>query len=82
MTRVTQQVARQQGWREWLEARLAPKLAAQLSGVVERAGTLTIFAGSAAWSARLRFAVAELDGQIRAAAPRIAAIHVRVLPRP
>jgi len=53
----------------------------KLTGVVAREGTLVIFAESAAWCARLRFAVLEMESQIRAADPQITAINVRVLPR-
>lgn len=81
LRRVTEHVAQQQSWQEWLETRLPAELAVKLSGVVEREGTLTLFAESAAWSARMRFAAQELDEQIRAAAPRIDRIRVRVLPR-
>jgi hypothetical protein len=49
--------------------------------VLERDGTLVIFAASAAWCARLRYALQELDPQIRAAAPQLTAIAVRVQPR-
>jgi hypothetical protein len=49
--------------------------------VVERHDTLVIFTASAAWSARLRFAVAEIDAQLKRTHPGIAAVAVRVLPR-
>jgi hypothetical protein len=54
---------------------------ARLSGVVEREGTLVLFAESAAWSARLRYAMQEIDATVRAAHPTVAQIKVRVLPR-
>ena len=81
MTRVTDQAARQQFWGGWLCQHLPQELNAQVSGVVEREHTLVIFATSAAWSARLRYAITELEPQIRAAAPALADIAVRVLPR-
>jgi hypothetical protein len=40
-----------------------------------------IFAESAPWSARLRYAVLELEAAIRAADPELTDIAVRVLPR-
>jgi hypothetical protein len=82
MTRVTDQAARQSFWGEWLCHHLPQELHAQLSGVVERDTTLVIFASSAAWSARLRYALTELEPQIRAAAPALASIAVRVRPPP
>ena len=78
---VTTQLARQNFWRSWLTARLPPELCPRLSGVSERDGTLTIFAETAAWCARLRFAVLELEREIRAADPALRSIEVRVLPR-
>jgi hypothetical protein len=40
-----------------------------------------LFADSAAWSARLRYAVQEIEGALRERHPAIAEIKVRVLPR-
>ena len=81
MTRLTDQAARQAFWRSWLEAHLPADFVRRLSGVVERDGTLVIFAESAAWSARLRYAIQELEPQIRASAAGITQVTVRVLPR-
>ncbi len=81
LTRVTDQAERQSTWRSWLGAHLPEALAARLSGVVEREGTLVLFAESAAWSARLRYAIQEIEAPLRAAHPEIAEIKVRVLPR-
>ena len=81
LTRVTDQAARQASWRSWLEAHLPKDLATRLSGIVEREGTLVLFAESAAWSARLRYAVQEIEAPLRAAHPGIAAVRVRVLPK-
>ncbi len=81
MTRVTAQVDRQTFWRSWLDAHLTAEIAGKLTGVVEREGTLVIFAESATWSTRLRYAVLEMEQEIRAAAPGITAVSVRVLPR-
>jgi hypothetical protein len=41
---------------------------------------LVIFTASAAWSARVRFAVAEIEEALKRAHPRIAHVAVRVLP--
>jgi len=81
LKRLTEQAGRQGFWRDWLSAHLPPGLNAQVSGVAERDGTLVIFAASAAWSARLRYSVLELEADIRAVAPQLGAIRVRVLPR-
>ncbi len=81
LKRVTEQVHRQDFWRVWLEAHLPAEITGKLTGVVERDGALVIFAESPAWSARLRFAVQEIEAQILAAKPGINAVNVRVLPR-
>jgi hypothetical protein len=81
LTRVTDQAARVRFWQSWLLENMSPQLQARISGVSEHDGALVVFAESAAWCARLRFAVAELEGAMRAAAPQLTAIAVRVLPR-
>jgi hypothetical protein len=81
LMRVTTAAARANLWNEWLSNRLPPEIRARLSGVVERDDTLVIFAESAAWSARLRFAVQELEREILSAAGGLTAVVVRVRPR-
>jgi predicted nucleic acid-binding Zn ribbon protein len=80
-TPVAEQRQAQQDWREWLKKRLPDGLDAHITGVVERGRNLTVFADSAAWSARLRFAVADLDAEIRGANASIQKVLVKVLPR-
>lgn len=81
LTRVSDQGNRQSFWRQWLHEQLPPALCQRVSGIVEREGTLVIFAESAAWSARLRYAVQDLEARIRAARPGIQQVAVRVLPK-
>jgi hypothetical protein len=81
LTQVTDQAAREGFWSDWLCRHLPTEIGAQIRGVLERDGTLVIFSASAAWCARLRYALQELDPQIRAAAPQLTAIAVRVQPR-
>ena len=81
LTRVSDQNARQTRWSAWLNEHLPADLSARISGVVEREGTLVIFAESAAWSARLRYAVLEVEAQIKQTRPAIQQVSVRVLPR-
>jgi predicted nucleic acid-binding Zn ribbon protein len=81
LTRLTGEAAQQEEWSAWLEAHLPPEIAARLSGVHERDGVLVVFAESAAWSARLRFALQELEPALRQGHPRVTATQVRVLPR-
>ena len=81
MTRVTDQAARANFWNQWLSSRLSAEMRTRISGVVERDGELVIFAESAAWCARLRYALIDLETDIRTAAPAITAVAVRVMPR-
>jgi predicted nucleic acid-binding Zn ribbon protein len=81
VTPVAEQRQTQEGWREWLKNKLPAHIETRVTGVVEREGALTIFAESAAWSARLRFAIAELEPQIRERNADIEKLVVRVMPR-
>jgi len=81
LTRVSDQAARQTFWKQWLAQHLPSELKPRLSGVVDRGDTLVIFAESAAWSARLRYVMQELDAEIKQAQPTIQQVSVRVMPR-
>jgi len=81
LTRVSDQAARQTFWKQWLAQHLPSELTPRLSGVVDRGDTLVIFAESAAWSARLRYVMQELDAEIKQAQPTIQQVSVRVMPR-
>ncbi len=82
LTRVADQVGLQRWWREWLTEHLPGELIPRLSGVVERGATLVIFTESAAWSARLRYVIQDLQAQIKEARPTIQQVSVRVMPKP
>ena len=81
LTRVSDQAARQTFWKQWLAQHLPSELTPKLSGVVERDDTLVIFAKSAAWSARLRYVIQELEPRIKQAQPTIQQVSVRVMPK-
>ena len=81
LTRVTAQAGRASFWTEWLAGHLPAGIGVRVSGVVEREGTLVIFAESAAWSARLRYTVQELEREILAASGGLERVVVRVRPR-
>ena len=81
LSRVTDQAARHNFWEKWLSERLPAELRPRISGIAERDATLVIFAETAAWSARLRYAILELEREIRTADPELTDIEVRVLPR-
>jgi predicted nucleic acid-binding Zn ribbon protein len=81
VTPVAEQRQAQEGWREWLKNKLPAHIETRITGVVEREGTLTVFAESAAWSARLRLEIAELETQIRERNADIGKLVVKVMPR-
>jgi hypothetical protein len=76
---IADQAARQAGWRGWLSEHL-PSLVMRITGVVERDGELVLFAESAGWGVRLRYAMAELEPELRRSHPAITRVAVRVLP--
>jgi hypothetical protein len=75
------QVERQRHWQRWLAARLPAAPLAYVTGIVERDAELVIFTASAAWAVRLRYALAEVESELRAASPGLERVAVRVLPR-
>jgi hypothetical protein len=81
LARLSGEAAQQDEWSAWLSAHLTPQIGPRVSGVHERDSVLVVFAESAAWSARLRFALLELEPALRQEHPRITATEVRVLPR-
>ena len=70
----------QQQWLVWLRDILPADLRAQVVGAVSRRGTLIVYASSAAWSTRLRYALAGGLAACQTRDPRIRALSVRVMP--
>jgi Dna[CI] antecedent, DciA len=82
LTRVTEQARRQNFWHSWLGERLPAEILTRISGLAEQRGTLVVFAEGPAWGPRVRYAVLELEAEIRAAAgAAVTRVEVRVLPR-
>lgn len=81
LDRIREQAKSQHDWHRWLQDHLPADLAARITGVVEAQGKLTVFAESSAWSTRLRFALAEIAAEVKAAGSESAKVEVRVLPR-
>jgi hypothetical protein len=67
-------------WLEWLRETLPEELRGSIVNVVQKGPELRVLAISAAWSARLRYALAVLDPQISERAPVIVKVIVRVAP--
>ena len=72
---------RRRDWLQWVQRELPEDLASHVTGVAEQAGELVIFAESAAWGVRLRYAAPQLLQAIGVAQLNIAGVRVRVMPR-
>ena len=70
----------QQAWLDYLSGALPEELRGSLVNVVHKGEQLTVLAVSAAWSARLRFALAALEPRLRERSPDIVKVVVRVSP--
>jgi hypothetical protein len=73
-------VDRRTFWMGFLQEQLPATLAAEVTDVQQEAGVLRISASSAAWSSRLKFALAEIWTEARARAPELTRLVVRVKP--
>jgi hypothetical protein len=81
MKNLQQVRTQQQQWLEWFRASLPDELSAAIVNVVRKGGELTLLATSAAWSARLRFALDPLLATLKERSPDIVKIRVRVIPQ-
>ena len=68
----------QQSWTDWLRATLAADFAAHIVNVLPKNDELVVFADSAAWSARLRYALVAISAAISARDGAIRRTRVRV----
>jgi hypothetical protein len=76
--RITTDLALQQSWADWLRASVAAELADHIVSVVPHNAELVVFADTAAWGARLRYALAALQSDIAARDSAISHASVRV----
>jgi len=81
LRQVTERVRKQEILRAWLASQLPATLDEKISGISEHEGVLTVFAESAAWCARLRYALAELENLLQREHPHVRSMQARVLPR-
>ncbi|MBM4209197.1 MAG: DUF721 domain-containing protein [Gammaproteobacteria bacterium] len=79
-SRAREFVRRQEDWGGFFAARLEPALLAAIGHYVEKDGTLTIFVDSAAWAARLRYALPDLWPAASEFRPGIARWTVKIQP--
>lgn len=70
----------QQDWLSWLQAQLPAELRAAAVNVIPKGRELVVMSRSAAWSSRLRYALAAVEPQIRERSPGITRLIVRVAP--
>jgi hypothetical protein len=86
LARLAAAIPAQQSWLEWLRASVPAELAAHIVNVVPRSSTgtasheLVIFADSAAWGMRLRYALAAIEVDIRTRDAAVGRWRVRIAP--
>ena len=78
---IARRAREQQGIEAWVRERLPEELTGRVTEVLEKEGELTVFAESAAWAGRLRFAVEDLKVDLAANHPQVREVRVRVMPR-
>jgi hypothetical protein len=70
----------QEDWLSWLRAMLPEELRAAPVNVIPKGSELVVLTHSAAWSTRLRYALTAIAAPLRARAPGISKVTVRVAP--
>jgi hypothetical protein len=70
----------QQDWLSWLQGQLPAELRAAAVNVIPKGRELVVMSRSAAWSTRLRYALAAIEKQIRERDPAISKVSVRIAP--
>jgi hypothetical protein len=72
---------RQRDWLQWVQRELPDDLATHVTGATEQAGALVIFAESAVWGVRLRYATPQLLAAVGSQQANIVDVRIRVVPR-
>jgi hypothetical protein len=78
LRRIMDNIPAQHSWADWLRAALEPELAGHIVSAVPKSAELVVFADSAAWGARLRYALAAMLPDISARNPAISHTTVRI----
>jgi hypothetical protein len=78
---IAQFADQQSRWSSTLADTLDPALFERITGTGFEAGTLTVYVESAAWSARLRYALAECLPRLQEVDATLSAVSVRLRPR-
>jgi len=77
---IAQFADQQSRWSSKLAAALDPALFVRITGTGFEGGTLTVYVESAAWSARLRYALAECLPRLQESDATLTAVSVRLRP--
>ena len=75
------EAARQHDWLQWVQRELPEELASHVTAVTEQPGALVIFAESAVWGVRLRYAAPQLLTAVTKQRASIVEVRIRVSPR-
>jgi hypothetical protein len=78
LLRITAKLPVQQSWADWLRGAVAAELAGHIVSAVPKSAELVVFADSAAWGSRLRYALAAMQSDIAARDSAISHTTVRV----
>lgn len=78
LRRITASIPVQQSWADWLRGAVADELAEHIVSAVPKNGELVVFADTAAWGTRLRYALAAMQLDIARRDAAISHSSVRV----
>src|ERR1700722_3304068 len=78
LRRIAATIPVQQSWADWLRAMGGPERAGHIVNAVPNNGQLVVFAASAAWGTRLRYALAGMQADIAGRDATISRASVRV----
>ena len=78
LAKLTASIPMQQSWVDWLRGMVAIELAGHIVNAVPKNGQLVVFADSAAWGTRLRYALAAMQTDIAGRDATISRHSVRV----
>jgi predicted nucleic acid-binding Zn ribbon protein len=78
LRRIAAAIPLQQSWAEWVRGRVGTELAGHIVNAVPNNGQLVVFADSAAWGTRLRYALAAMQADIAGRDASISRASVRV----
>jgi Dna[CI] antecedent, DciA len=78
LQRISTRIPLQQAWADWLRAAVGSPLAGHIVNALPKSAELVVFADSAAWGTRLRYALAGMQPAITARDATIVRTTIRV----